>query len=375
MKKKLLTLLFTLFATIAVRANDGVFYASGGTLVPLQETRIALRKELLQFYVVDHGYARVEVDFEFYNPSNSRTLTVGFVTPPSDGDFEEAVKGHPFITDFTVNVNGRDVPFTMKRLASTTFKKGNANLTGRDWVYYFQAVFKKGLNKVRHTYRFRGSVSVEMQRDFDYQITTGKRWANRRIDDFELRIYPDVGIFAIVSSFRKNGAKADWEIVGDGLIQDRERQWFTEDGPKVRMFHLNSGFIRLKAKNFRPDNDLFFGEYNWPAGWWSIWCDRKPECFDKDSLERISRYLFLKPWDGVIDEEFAQLSAKEVRYLRNYFFALRGLEFRDPDLKRFYEQFFWYKPVIGLKATDIVLSPSEEAYLKQIVEFESKRKN
>lgn len=375
MKRKLLIMLFTLLAAVAVRANDGVFYASGGTLVPLQETRITLRKELLRFYVVDHGYARVEVDFEFYNPSNSRMLTVGFVTPPSDGDFDEAIKGHPFITDFTVNINGRDVPFKMQRLASTTFKKGNANLTGRDWVYYFQAVFRKGSNKVRHTYRFRGGASVEMQRDFNYQITTGKRWANRRIDDFELQIHPDNGIFMIVSSFSNDRTKADWEIVGDGVIEEKDRHRFGEEGPKVRLFHLNNGFIRLKATNFRPDNDLFFGEFNWPAGWWNIWCDREAECFDKDSLERISRYLHLKPWDGVIDEEFGQLSAKEVRYLRNYFFALRGLEFRDPELKRFYEQFVWYKPVIGLKATDIVLSRSEDAYLKQIAAAEAKRKN
>ncbi len=375
MKATLLTLIVLFAAVVAVRANDGVFYAAGGTLVPLQETRIELRRELLKFYVVDHGYARVEVDFEFFNPSGPKTLTVGFVTPPSDGDFEETQSSHPFITEFTVDVNGRSLPFKMKRLAQTSFKKGAANVTGRDWVYYFPVTFKRGVNRIRHSYRFRGSVSVELQRDFDYQITTGKRWANRRIDDFELRIFPDNGIYAIVSSFRKDGRRANWQIVGDGMIEDVERPWFSDEAPKVRMFHFNKGYLRFNAKNFRPDNDLFFGEYNWPAGWWSVWCDLKPDCFDRASLEKISRFLFLNPYEGVLDDGVEELSPKEIRYLRNYFFALRGLPFRDPDLNRFYGQFFWYRPVADLKATDIVLSKAEEAYLKKIAAFEAKRKN
>ncbi|MBK8809782.1 MAG: YARHG domain-containing protein [Acidobacteria bacterium] len=375
MKAKLLTLIVLFVAVFAVRANDGVFYASGGTLVPLQETRIALRKEVLKFYVVDHGYARVEVDFEFYNPSAARTLTVGFVTPPSDGDFEESKTGHPFITEFTVDINGRTIPYRMKRLAQTSFKKGNINVSGRDWVYYFQATFKKGVNRIRHTYRFRGSVSVEMQREFDYQITTGKRWANRRIDDFELQIHPDNGIYMIIASFQKNGTPAGWKIIGDGTMPAETRGRFSDDGPKIRMFHLNSGYLQFNAKNFKPDNDLFFGEYNWPAGWTSVWCGFGRECAERESLEKVARYFHMNPYDGILDEDFEALSAKEVKFVRNYYFALRGLPFRDPELRRFYERFFWYRPIESLKTTDVRLSKAEDAFLRKVAAFEEKRKN
>jgi hypothetical protein len=251
---------------------------------------------------------------------------------------------------------------------------GDAEVEGRDFVYYFPVTFKKGLNKIRHTYRFRGGESVELQRDFSYQITTGKRWANKQIDEFELQIHLDNGIFAIPASFQKDEKFANWQITGDGVIENQARQWFSEENPKVRMAHLNNGYLLFKAKNFKPDNDLFFGEYNWAAGWINIWCDFGQKCIERESLEKVARFFDLNPWQDYTDEDFAELGAKEIKYVCNYFYAVRGFPFKDAELKRFYSQFFWYKPNKSVKIENIKLSEAESKFLKKLKDYEEKRK-
>jgi hypothetical protein len=368
-RRKLIFILFLLLMPSLARANDGVFYASGNTLEPLQETQVKLRKEVLKFFTVDFEYLNVEVDFEFYNPGPAKKLTVGFVTPPAHGDVTDEEAKHPFVYNFTVNVNGRKIPYQVKKLSGTTFKKEESKVSGDDFVYYFPVTFKKGLNKIRHTYRFRGSSGVEMLRDFDYQITTGKRWANRQIDDFELQIHLDNGIFAVPAWFQEDKKPADWRIVGDGIIEDQTRQWFFEDNPRVRMVHLNSGYLSLKEKNFKPDQDVFFGEYNWAAGWVNIWCDFAAECFEPESLEKVMPFLNLRPVSNYEDEDFAKLNAKELKYVRNYFYAVRGLPFRDEQLNKFYSQFFWYKPNKNITVKNIKLSKAETDFLTKLNRF------
>lgn len=374
MKKLLIFALFILILPSFLFANDGVFYASGNTLVPLQETQVELRREVLKFFVVDHEFMHVKIDFEFFNPGAARTLTVGFVTPPADGDVSDEEQKHPFVSNFTVNVNGKIIAFKIKKMNETSFKMGDAEREGDDFVYYFPVTFKSGLNRIRHTYRFRGSSGVELQRAFDYQITTGKRWANKQIDDFEMQIHLDNGVFAIPASFQADGKLAEWKIVGDGVVEDQTRQWFSSDEPRVRMVHLNKGYLLLKEKNFKPDTDIFFGEYNWGAGWASTWCDFGQECFEPDALEKVVKFFDLNPYEGYEDEDFSSLNKKELKYVRNYFYAVRGLAFKNAELKNFYSQFFWYKPNESMRADNIQLSKAESVFIAKIKKFEGKQK-
>lgn len=387
MKKILSLIVFSLFLAIQIFANDGVFYAKGDTLFPLQETQIELKKEILKFYVVDHNYAIVDVYFEFFNPSTTKTVTVGFVTPPAEGDVTDEAAKFPFIKNFTVNVNGKDLPYKIKRLKETTFtlEKSEEESSKEDYfVYHFPVTFKKGLNIIRHTYRYQGGESTELQRDFDYQITTGKTWANKQIDDFELQIHLDNGIFAIPARFIKptsdvllnrNAELADWKIIGDGKMEENVRQWFNvENSPFVRMVHLNRGYLSFNAKNFKPDYDISFGEYNWAAGWASVWCEFGQECVEQESLEKITRYFTLKPYGEFESIDFDEFTAKDFKYLRNYFYAVRGMDFKDQQVRNFYSQFFWYKPIKGLKAENIKLTKEEDKFLKGLKKIEAKKK-
>ncbi len=375
MKKLILGFIISLlFLSSFSMANDGVFYAKGNTLIPLQETQVSLKKELLKFYVRDFKYMDVEIDFEFYNPGKAKTVTVGFVTPPADGDVTEEEQKHPKISGFTVLVNGKNIPYKIKKMKDTSFKMGDMSVRGNDFVYYFPVTFKRGTNKIRHTYRFLGGMSVETQRNFDYQITTGKRWANKQIDDFELQVHLDNGVYFIPASFRKDEKLADWKIVGDGVISPTPRAWFGEDNPKIRMAHLNHGYLKLREKKFKPDNDILIGEYNWAAGWVSRWCDFAKECTEPQNLKKVVPYFDLSPWEGHTEEELAELSPLQLRYIRNYFFAVRGYDFKDKQIKNFYSQFFWYKPDKKLKPENINLSEGEKQFIAKVLKVEQSRR-
>ena len=361
-----------LFSAVGLIANDGVFYVSGNTLMPLQETRIALRKEVLKFYVKDFDWMSVEVDFEFYNPGGAKKVIVGFVTPPADGDITEEDERHPRIKDFTVTMNGKALEYKMKRMNETTFSAEKLKIGGEDFVYYFNAEFKPGLNKIRHTYRYQGGGSVDMHRHFDYQITTGKRWANGQINDFELQIHPDNGIFFVPAGFTQDKRAANWQIVGDGVIRKQTRKLFGEESPRVRMVHLNRGYLSLRERNFKPDTDIFMGEYNWMAGFADAWCEQK--CAEAESLEKVARFFHLNPSGYITEDDLAGLNARELKYLRNYFFAVRGLGFRDEQVKKFYGQFFWYKPDPALKAEEIKLSKAESGFVAKVRKVENSLK-
>jgi len=371
---KKIWLLAVLCVAIGTRfsfANDGSFYVSGNTLIPLQETSVSLKRELLKFYVEDFDKMRTEVDFEFFNPGAEKQIIVGFVTPPADGDVSEEEEKHPRIENFTVVVNGETIPFEIKRMSETTFSMDNLKIDGKDFVYYFPVTFRKGLNKIRHTYVFQGGSGIEMQRDFDYQITTGKRWANRQIDDFELQIHLDRGIFSVPASFVKNKS-ANWQIVGDGVITKQATEWLPGDSPLAKMVHLNDGYLLLKEKNFRPTQDIFLGEYNW-GSWIDKMCKTSAKCPDTESSRRMIAHSFsVKP--DADETVLGELTGDELKIARNFAYAIRGYNFTDKTLAAFYSQFFWYKPNAALKAEDVKLSDEETAFISLVKKAEGNRK-
>jgi len=65
--EKYLTLLF-LLTTHLLFANDGAYYASGNHLIPISETDIAVKKEILTLKKIRNQYIEVTVYYEFFNP-------------------------------------------------------------------------------------------------------------------------------------------------------------------------------------------------------------------------------------------------------------------------------------------------------------------
>ncbi len=375
-KSNLLILFICLvLAGHAAAVNDGVFYSRGGTLIPLQETQISLRKEVLKFFVTDYQFMNVEVDFEFYNPGNEKSVIVGFVTPPASGDIgEDETAHHPRISEFTVRVNSKAIAFEFKRMSETSFKFDDREIYGTDYVYYFPVTFKPGFNKIRHTYRFQGGASVEHQRYFDYQITTGKRWANKQIDDFELQIHLDRGIFFVPLSFRKTGQPANWEIIGRGSFSKPQTLYFGEESPNIKLVQIQNGYLSLKQTDFRPDRDIGIGEYHWNVGSHTKMCNNIKSCPKVTEVyDNLFQYFRVEPSEYFSEDNLAELSRDDLAIVRNFPYAIRGYPFKSPMIKRFYSQFFWYLPDQELKITDITLSKSEEEFVKKILNVEKRK--
>ena len=75
--KKLFFLCIWMFS-MAVQANDGVYFVSGNQLIPAKETDIAITKEVLTISLQDDGYALVDVQYEFMNRSHPKPVLMGF---------------------------------------------------------------------------------------------------------------------------------------------------------------------------------------------------------------------------------------------------------------------------------------------------------
>lgn len=374
MKTQIIAILVLFFNSAAFYANDGSFYASGNNLIPLQETEISLKKELLCFYVRDFNWMSVNVNFEFYNLGAEKKLTVGFVTPPADGDVTDEQQKHPMIDDFIVLVNGVELEYKIQKMKETSFSS-KTKINGEDFVYYFDVIFKPGLNTIKHTYNYKAGSSVELQRTFDYQITTGKRWANKQIDDFELQVHLDPGIFYVPATFWKDKRAIDWKIIGKGVIKKTSESLFTPEfelSNKIKMVHLNSGYLSFKTKNFAPDYDISIGEHGWHS-WASKWCKNQKTCMNNDELSSITKYCSLSPYppDSTTAEE---LNLTQLGILRNYAYALRGVVFKNKTYSNFYSQFFWYIPDASIKPEDVKLKYAENKFIAQIKYLEGKKK-
>ena len=99
--KRIVLILAVMTASVAGRCNDGVFYVNGNHLVPIQETDIALTKEVLTISLCDDGYARVDVQYVLTNSGKEKTVTMGFEAgAPYNDDVAFNPKGiHPYISE------------------------------------------------------------------------------------------------------------------------------------------------------------------------------------------------------------------------------------------------------------------------------------
>lgn len=213
---------------LTASANDGVYFTSGNFLVPTEETDISVDKEILTITIGKDNYARVDVYYELTNHGAGKTVTMAFeaAAPYNAGAPLSADGTHPYINDFTVNMNGStlghrnavvaaryrdgkpDLSFTPLDLTKwrdaanapdtmdipaddMLYNASLDSLVSYAYAYFFEAPFEPGRNIVHHTYHYRMSYNVGQRFTIPYWLTPATRWANHQIDDFTLRITAD----------------------------------------------------------------------------------------------------------------------------------------------------------------------------------------
>lgn len=362
--KKLLHLLL-LATALPAMANDGAFFATGNTLVPLKETTIRLKKEILNLERKG-DWMQVDIYFEFFNPGPDKELTVGFVTPPAEGDVTDEDARHPQVSDFMVMVNEAILPYKIAKMDQTGFKVDAKIAEGYDFVYYFTIRFAKGITVIRHSYMYRGGGSVEAAKDFDYRLTTGATWANSAIDDFELNIdMGDDSYFSVPASF--NTTPANWQVSGIGRVSKNSAPvpYMAEGGDLLKMVYLRKGRLQYRATNFKPTKDLsitFWHLHNEV----SLWCDKST----KNDFDNIREFI----WGDSIQATVQQMTDADLRLYRNLNFARHGYDFKDEALKKIFSKFNWYIPDPAIKTDNTPDYYISKEVMKLITEEEKKRK-
>ena len=378
--KKLSILLFLLLSMVGAKANDGVFYASGNQLVPVTETDISVRKEVLTINRVD-DHLEVTVYYKFFNPTKPKDLLVGFeAEPPYDSyvDMTEVFPNHPHIRNFTVTINGERLRYEVAHVLYDEedyrmhgyFKNGQFSDLSREqciktmneyegmgypfyYVYHFNAHFREGLNVVQHTYDFEISNSVGEEYFFSYILTAANRWVNHQIDDFTLNI--DMGereSFFMDQSFFSS--VDEWTFNGKGRVTPSGK-WERQYEP---MFHVQKGSISFHKDNFHPDGELHISKpivlYFLPCGF--------AGCGATEIMDLVRQTMcdlaLLK--DNDLKDE---LDADQRRIMKNIPFAYRGRVFKNEKLRRFFESTDWYVPDPNYVDDMNTMSPSERGWI------------
>lgn len=334
-------IIYFFFFCISLYANDGSFWASGNTLFPLNETSIQLKKEILNLTKKDN-WMQVDIYFEFYNPCNTKELTVGFVTPPAMGDFAHEVKDHPQVRDFSVVVNADTMPYNISKTKKSGFKLADKIIGNEDFIYYFNVSFPKGITKIKHSYLYRGGEGMIAIHSFYYRLTTGTSWANKEIEDFELNI--DMGedvYFSVPYSFNKK--RTEWKVIGTGHINHKKpayaEYYKSFDSPELRMVYIRKGTLQYKTNHFKPSNDLNVTVYQ-PDYELNAWTKNLKENDFKDLLE------YVMPWQDVdsIRVHSVNLTTRQLQLLINLPYARAGYDFKDVELKKTFSKYLWYMP-------------------------------
>ena len=389
-KLSLLLIIFTL--SVSAFANDGVYYTSGNQLIPIIETDIQVKKELLLIRrVKDHLVVRVR--YEFFNPAEEKDLLVGFEAPgsyPPQKSHLETFPEQPHIRDFKVMVNGKPLTYEIAhvpgsmyimdgklhdrsdyyqngRFHSLTKHQCEDSLLSLDYpsfyyVYHFNAHFKKGTNLVEHTYEYDLSHSVAEEFHFKYILSAANRWANNGIDDFTLSIHMgEHESFAIKPTFFTNSD--NW--VAQGAVRKNDIEIYKEP---MAAFHVQKGTVVFHKKNFHPEGELEITKHNMIDYLWQA--TQKSNNKADDILKNMQeQYFTLDFMQNLIDMEGDKtifFSKAQKNILANMPYAYRGYVFSDKKLQSYFESSKWYLPNPNYQKEPKSLSKTEQKWIDTI---------
>lgn len=349
-----------LFLSFYLNANDGAFFAKGNQLIPINETHISIKKEILTLKKVRNQFIEVTVYYEFFNPNDEKKITVGFEAFSPHGAVDGTPKNghHPYMKDFTVELNDKILKYNVAyvsdslitengKIKSTNIPKiddnTNVNNVGFYYVYHFDAMFNKGINIIKHTYNYKLSNSIDYNYYFEYVLTAANRWANKQIDDFTLIL--DIGefeTFSINKSFFKNAN--EWIVNGIGKIEEINVPSSTFIKNDYVKFHLQKGNLVFQKKNFKIIGDLFIYAQNY---------------FGIQNLEYI-------PFSYYQEDKINQpLNEFHRKVLKNLPFARRGYIFQNQFLNEFYRKLEWYIPNPNYEPNVEILTENEKKWLEK----------
>mgnify|MGYP001591894881 CR=1 FL=1 len=365
MKKYLLFIFF--FKLLIVKSNDfPVHYSIAGQLFPTQQSIIELHKEILKFTFEDTGSISTNVYFEFYNPTDSIiNLDIAFVDEgesvntfyrngkwrrytnwdywdmEENPDYSSEIIDGPGnnIIDFKVSLDGKELDYEIKGLDKEYEEFG---YSGYEILYIFNARFPPGKTIIEHSYTLldgdRGGV-------LEYILTSGKQWANRKINDFTLEFHVSKGVKGLLLR-EANISANDNSLLWNSILQDAKL--ITRDNRKLEFNgHIyENTFVQFKKKDFIPNDNIFIFSKLIP----------KKLNLDLEYQEIFDAIIEISyNWDDdVYNDHYPNYSTiKNIRdkiinvdnkILRNSLFAFNNYKFKSEYLTNFFMRYPWYQP-------------------------------
>ena len=415
-----------LFCCSLLYANDGAFHMNGNQLIPVNETQVELRKEILTVKRVGRNML-IDVDYTFFNPGKAKEVLMGFEAPMPRGAAEfqydrwKMTRNHPYLEGFVVEINGIRIPYKADIVNKCAFnnigslagfpqsqidllnerkskslglyhgyhsnqsRKGKDELNYRDFLFeyvyvnYFDAKFNPGINKVHHSYSFPISGTNDVPLDFQYILTAANRWANNQIDDFTLIV--DMGDFRdyyINQTFFK-GTK-NWNDAAllnscNPYAEDME-----EMGMHIGRGHENGSLhvrtkeaaLVYKQKNFRPKGELMIwgshNEYSSEQGFYEYY-----SVLSDTGVFDIKEHAL---WYAFHHHKYDLRFAKDeftLQVLRNFPFAIRGYAFKNKKLRNYYRGYAWYQPHPSLMMTAADLPEDELKWIYKLSVYDDSK--
>lgn len=353
--------------SLGLFANDGAYYTSGNQLIPINETDVSVTKEILQIIRINENEVKIIVDYVFFNPTNTKSIIVGFEAPSPNGDVIGYPKEgkHPYIKEFTVlmndkylsyntalvmdsnyNDNGHIKSKSLNEIVDTNFDPNYPNFY---YVNYFNATFKKGFNKIKHEYIFKLASSIENNYSINYILTAANRWANKQIDDFTLIV--DLGDYCDYNISRDFFTKFEGWSQANKLTDGIGHYYNTFNSNPMRVFTNNQPIV-FKKLNFQPKGELY------------IYSKRNILSLD------ITEFNYKNhPLDYDLNNfHFITSTSDEASFkiIRNYPYARRGYIFKTKMIQAYYESQEWYVPNTNYIANFNELTEKEKKWLKEL---------
>ena len=361
-----------LLSSAVSMANDGAYTMDGNHIVPTTESDISIKKEILSIKRVGDDILDVTVEYTLLNPKDAKSITVGFEAAAPNGggiDGRPINGGHPYMKQFSVELNGENIPYKVATVTTDKYikdgkiisndvtaivknaKEIDLDFLGIGFVYYFNALFKKGENHLIHHYRYEHSMSVESIYEFNYILSTASRWRGNQIDDFTLHI--DMGEYQEFTIDRTFFDSFN-EWTHDGEARDITYNRIEKENIKGAKFYTIHKPISFHKKDFKITGDLILGSY---VSTEISFEDRKFN-YRKDNLAYLSEKVrsFTKVPRGSLSHKI----------LRNHPYAKRGYVFKNQAIQRYYDKMVWYIPNPSYKASRDDLIKEDIEWLRKL---------
>jgi len=160
---------------------------------------------------------------------------------------------------------------------------------------------------------------------YNYIFTTGSKWTDGTIGDFELSIDMGQNTYFYVSDIF--GDSAEWSIIGTGKVTGL---YATElgYGSLQRMVRTVDGYLRIKSSDFKPQDNIEFGVFSRSS--FSSWgTDKGSSSFEVRSV--LQSYPD-NPY--VLDND--TLTPEDLRIIRNTIYAQKGYLFKNKGLRDYF---------------------------------------